>query len=82
MPLRNTTFIPAAMYNNLTNGLAADIASLTPEVDGSTAHKVAEVLSRYGLYPDDMAKQIIDEMADTAAEQLQSCIPSIVRPAA
>lgn len=75
-----TTFIPAANYDALTAGLAADIAKLTPEVDGGTAHKVAEVLSRYGLFPEDMAKQIIADQREEAARQMETAVPRY-RPA-
>lgn len=77
-----TTFIPSVTFDALTNGLAADIAALTTDIDGGTAHKVAEVLSRYGLFPEDMAKQIIDDMCYSAARQLAEGVPAIVRPAA
>ncbi|MFC3165310.1 hypothetical protein [Ciceribacter thiooxidans] len=76
-----TTFIPTETYDALTNGLAADLSALTPEVDGGIAHKVAEVLSRYGLFPADMAKQIVDDMCDSATRQLEAGIPAISRPA-
>lgn len=82
MPLKHTSFIPAEMYDRLTAGLAADMSALTPEVDGSTAHKVAEVLSRYGLYPDDMMKTIIDDMTDNTARQIEPGVPAITYPVA
>lgn len=79
-----TTFIPVAIFETLTNGLAADIAKLQPDiVSGQIApHQIAELLAGYGVMPEDVMKQTIDDMADSAARQLQEGIPAIVRPAA
>lgn len=81
---RNTAFIPAAMFDNLASGLAADIAKLQPDiVTGQImSHQIAELLAGYGIAPEDVAKQIIDDMSDGAAAQLVESIPAIVRPAA
>lgn len=81
---RNTAFIPAAMFDNLVNGLAADMARLQPDmVSGEIApHQIAELFAGYGVLPEDMAKQIIDDMGDGAAAQLVEGVPAIARPAA
>lgn len=82
--MSRTTFIPAATFDNLTHGLAADIAKLQPDmVSGQIApHQIAEVLAGYGIAPEDVAKQIIADMCDGAAEQLIEGISTIDRPAA
>lgn len=73
-----TTFIPTDTYDALTNGLVADMANLMPEVDGGTAHKVAEVLSRYGLFPEDMVKQIVADMRTGSDQQVVTGLPTAV----
>jgi hypothetical protein len=81
---RNTAFIPAEMFDNLVSGLAADIAKLQPDiVSGAIApHQIAELLAGYGILPEDIAKQVIDDMRDTGARQMEDGIPAIARPAA
>ena len=63
-------FIPSDTFHRLIHGLAEDMAKLMPEVDGSTAHKVAEVLSRYGIFPNSISTQIIDDIHDDLNRQL------------
>lgn len=65
-------FIPSDTFYRLTHGLAEDMANLMPEVDGSTAHKVAEVLSRYGIFPNSISTQIIDDIHDDLNRQFMS----------
>ncbi|MDP8251486.1 hypothetical protein [Pseudochrobactrum saccharolyticum] len=65
-------FIPSDTFHRLTHGLAEDMAKLMPEVDGSTAHKVAEVLSRYGIFPNSISTQIIDDIHDDLKRQFMS----------
>lgn len=67
-------FIPSDTFHRLTHGLAEDMAKLMPEVDGSTAHKVAEVLSRYGIFPNSISTQIIDDICHEANRQILSGI--------
>jgi hypothetical protein len=80
----HTTFIPSSIFDNLTCGLAADMAKLQQDiVSGEIApHQIADLLCGYGVLPEDMAKQIIDDMCASTARQLEAGIPSIVRPAA
>lgn len=73
-----TTFISTETFDALTHGLAADMAKLNPEVDGSIAHKVAEVLSRYGLFPNSVSTQIIDDIHDSYRQQLEGAVPAII----
>jgi hypothetical protein len=77
-------FIPSDIFDNLISGLAADIAKLQPDmVSGQVApHQIAELLAGYGIAPEDVAKQIIDDMCDSAARRLEEGIPAIARPAA
>ena len=65
-------FIPSDTFHRLTHGLAEDMVNLMPEVDGSTAHKVAEVLSRYGIFPNSISTQIIDDIHDDLNQQFLS----------
>lgn len=76
----HTTFIPVAIFDNLTTGLAADVAKLQPDiVSGDIApHQIAALLCGYGVLPEDMAKQIIDDMCDSTARQLEVGIPLVV----
>lgn len=79
----HTTFIPVAIFDNITTGLAADIAKLQPDmVSGEIApHQIAELLAGYGVMPEDVMRETINNMVETAAEQLEADIPSVIRPA-
>ncbi|MGV1752497.1 hypothetical protein [Agrobacterium sp. CG674] len=78
------TFIPSTTFDNLTSGLAADIAKLQPDIfSGDIApHQIAELLCGYGVMPEDIAKQVIEDMRHEATRQLEVGIPSIVLPEA
>ncbi|OCP17029.1 MULTISPECIES: hypothetical protein [unclassified Ensifer] len=79
-----TTFIPTAIFDSLTHGLAANIAKLQPDmVSGQIApHQIAELLTDYGIVPEDMMRQIIEDQRAEAAKQIVAGIPSLIRPAA
>ncbi|KIP99274.1 hypothetical protein RU07_21825 [Agrobacterium tumefaciens] len=79
-----TTFIPSSIFDYLTSGLAADMAKLQPDiVSGDIApHQIAALLCGYGVMPEDLAKQVIEDMRENAAKELEAGISSIVRPAA
>lgn len=78
------TFIPSNIFENLTSGLAADMAKLQPDIVSCdiAPHQIAELLCGYGVMPEDLAKQVIEDMRENAAKELEAGIPLIVRPAA
>ena len=63
-----TIYIPDAIYNNLAETLHARITAITPEVDGSTAHKIMEALSEYGIFPASLEADFIEPGVTTSTE--------------